>query len=89
MAKQMRDPKKPVRYSVAITPQLKSELDRRRKEWGLSSRGEVLERLLGWMVQGIRTRGSLLATPCGYVAAAGSVQAQPQQLPQIKPIKRN
>ena len=51
MAEQMKDPKQPVRYSVAITPQLKSELDRRRKEWGLSSRGEVLERLLGWMVQ--------------------------------------
>ena len=26
---------------------------------------------------------------CGYVAAAGCVQAQPQQLPQIRPIKRN
>ena len=51
MAEQMKDPKQPVRYSVAITPQLKSELDRRRKEWGLSSRDEVLERLLGWMIQ--------------------------------------
>jgi len=51
MAEQMRDPKKPVRYSVAISPQLKSELDHRRKEWGLSSRDEVLERLLGWMIQ--------------------------------------
>ena len=51
MAEQMKDPKQPVRYSVAITPQLKSELDRRRKKWGLSSRGEVLEHLLGWMVQ--------------------------------------
>ena len=51
MAEQMRDPKKPERYSVAITPQLKSELDRRRKEWGLSSRGQVLERLLGWLLE--------------------------------------
>ena len=50
-AEEMRDPKQPVRYSVAITPELKAELDRRRKEWGLSSRGEVLERLLGWMIQ--------------------------------------
>ena len=51
MAEQMRDPKKPERYPVAITPQLKSELDRRRKEWGLSSRGQVLERLLGWLLE--------------------------------------
>ena len=51
MVEHMKDPKKPVRYSVAITPQLKSELDRRRKEWGLSSRGEVLEHLLDWMLE--------------------------------------
>ena len=30
MAEQVRDPKKPERYSVAITHQLKSELERRR-----------------------------------------------------------
>ena len=51
MAKQMKDPKQSVRYSVAIPPQLMSELDRRRKELGLSSRGEVLELLLDWIVK--------------------------------------
>ncbi|RNC94028.1 MAG: hypothetical protein ED554_00020 [Synechococcus sp. YX04-3] len=34
-------------------------------------------------------QGSSWPTPCGVVAAAGCVQAQPQQLPQIRPIKRN
>jgi len=33
--------------------------------------------------------GPLCTQTCGYVAAAGCVQAQPQQLPQIRPIKRN
>ena len=28
-----------------------AELDRRRKQWGLKSRGAVLEQLLGWMVE--------------------------------------
>ena len=51
MAEQIRDPKRPARYSVAFTPQLKSELDRRRKEWGLSSRGVMIEHLLDWMLE--------------------------------------
>ena len=39
----------------AVTIHLSNEMaeliDKKRKEWGLRSRGEVLEHLLGWMVE--------------------------------------
>ena len=39
----------------AITMHLSDEMaemiDKKRKEWGLKSRGQVLEHLLGWMVE--------------------------------------
>ena len=42
----------------AITMHLSDEMaemiDKKRKEWGLRSRGQVLEHLLGWMVESQR-----------------------------------
>ena len=39
----------------AVTIHLSNEMaeliDKKRKEWGLRSRGEVLEHLLGWMAE--------------------------------------
>ena len=37
--------------SIRMDVHLNAELDRRRKQWGLKSRGAVLEQLLGWMVE--------------------------------------
>ena len=37
--------------SIRMNVHLIAELDRRRKQWGLKSRGAVLEHLLGWMVE--------------------------------------
>ena len=37
--------------SVRINVELMAEIERRRKLWGLRSRGEVLEAMLGWMVE--------------------------------------
>ena len=37
--------------SVRINVLLMAEIERRRKLWGLRSRGAVLEAMLGWMVE--------------------------------------
>ena len=37
--------------SIRMNVHLIAELDRRRKQWGLTTRGAVLEELLGWMVE--------------------------------------
>ena len=37
--------------SVRINVLLLAEIERRRKLWGLQTRGAVLERMLGWMVE--------------------------------------
>ena len=34
---------------VELSPELVAMLDKRQREWGTSSRGEVVEMLLGWM----------------------------------------
>ena len=38
--------------SVRIRVELLAEIERRRKLWDLRSRGEVLEAMLGWLVEG-------------------------------------
>ena len=38
--------------SVRINVELMAEIERRRKLWGLRSRGAVLEAMFGWMVEG-------------------------------------
>ena len=35
--------------TVQLSPELVAMLDKRQREWGTSSRGEVVEMLLGWM----------------------------------------
>ena len=35
--------------TVELSPELVKVLDERRRDWGASSRGEVVEMLLGWM----------------------------------------
>lgn len=34
---------------VELSPELVKVLDKRRRDWGAKSRGEVVEMLLGWM----------------------------------------
>ena len=38
-------------FTVHLSDEMAAMIDLKRKEWGLSSRGEVIERLLGWMVE--------------------------------------
>ena len=38
--------------SVRIRVELLAEIERRRKLWDLRSRGEVIEAMLGWLVEG-------------------------------------
>ena len=38
-------------FTIHLSDEMAAVIDRKRKEWGLKSRGEVLERLLGWMVE--------------------------------------
>ena len=40
-----------LKKTISMSPELSQELDRRCKEWNLKSKGEVLEHLLGWMVE--------------------------------------
>ena len=40
-----------LKKTISMSPELIEELERRRREWGLRSKGEVLERLLGWMLE--------------------------------------
>ena len=38
-------------FTVHLSDEMAAMIDNKRKEWGLRSRGEVIERLLGWMVE--------------------------------------
>ena len=40
-----------LKKTISMSPELIEELERRCHEWGLRSKGEVLERLLGWMLE--------------------------------------
>ena len=37
--------------TIHLSDEMAAMIDLKRKEWGLRSRGEVIERLLGWMVE--------------------------------------
>ena len=37
--------------TVELSPELVKVLDKRRRDWGARSRGEVVEMLLGWMTK--------------------------------------
>jgi len=36
-------------HTVELSPELVAMLDKRQRDWGTNSRGEVVEMLLGWM----------------------------------------
>ena len=38
-------------FTVHLSDEMATMIDLKRKEWGLKSRGEVIERLLGWMIE--------------------------------------
>ena len=38
-------------FTLHLSDEMAPMIDLKRKEWGLRSRGEVIERLLGWMVE--------------------------------------
>ena len=38
-------------FTVHLSDEMAAMIDLKRKEWGLRSRGGVLERLLGWIVE--------------------------------------
>ena len=38
-------------FTNHLSDEMAAMIDLKRKEWGLRSRGEVIERLLGWMVE--------------------------------------
>ena len=38
-------------FIVHLSDEMAAMIDRKRKEWDLRSRGEVIERLLGWMLE--------------------------------------
>ena len=38
-------------FTVDLSDEMAAMIDLKRKEWGLRSRGEVIERFLGWMVE--------------------------------------
>ncbi|EAQ73534.1 hypothetical protein BL107_10736 [Synechococcus sp. BL107] len=37
--------------TICITPELSAAIEGRRKQWGLKSKGEVIDRLLDWMTK--------------------------------------
>ena len=37
--------------TIHLSNEIAAMIDQKRKEWGLRSRGEVIEHLLGWMVE--------------------------------------
>ena len=45
-------------FTIHLSDEMAAMIDLKRKEWGLKSRGEVIERLLGWMVEPTKPRGS-------------------------------
>ena len=38
-------------FTVHLSDEMAAMIDLKRKEWGLRSRGEVIESLLGWMLE--------------------------------------
>ena len=38
-------------FTLHLSDEMAEMIDLKRKEWGLRSRGEVIDRLLGWMVE--------------------------------------
>ena len=38
-------------FTIHLSDEMAAMIDSKRKEWDLRSRGEVIERLLGWMVE--------------------------------------
>ena len=38
-------------FTIHLSDEIAAMIERKRKEWGLKSRGEVIERLLSWMVE--------------------------------------
>jgi len=38
-------------FTVHLTDEMAAMIDLKRKEWGLRSRGEVIQHLLGWMIE--------------------------------------
>ena len=38
-------------FTVHLSDEMAAMIDLKRKEWDLRSRGEVIERLLGWMLE--------------------------------------
>ena len=38
-------------FTLHLSDEMAAMIDLKRKEWGLRSRGEVIERLLGWMIE--------------------------------------
>ena len=38
-------------FTVHLSDEMAAMIVLKRKEWGLRSRGEVIERLLGWMIE--------------------------------------
>ena len=38
-------------FIIHLSDEMAAMIDLKRKEWGLKSRGEVKERLLGWMIE--------------------------------------
>ena len=39
------------KMTICITPEMAAAIEGRRKQWGLKSKGEVIERLLDWMTK--------------------------------------
>ena len=37
--------------TIHLTDEMAAMIDLKRKEWGLRSRGEVIQHLLGWMIE--------------------------------------
>ena len=38
-------------FTVHLSDEMAAMIDLKRKEWGLRSRGEVIQHLLGWMIE--------------------------------------
>ena len=38
-------------FTIHLSDEMAAMIDHKRKEWGLRSRGEVIEHLLGWMLE--------------------------------------
>ena len=38
-------------FTIHLSDEMAAMIDLKRKEWGLRSRGEVIQHLLGWMIK--------------------------------------